>query len=62
MDAILAGERDPYRLAQLRNRHIQASEETIIKSLVGDYREEHLFTLGQSLKSYRHYQGADSGS
>ncbi len=56
MDAILAGERDPHKLAQLRNRHIQASEETIIKSLVGDYREEHLFTLRQSLKSYRHYQ------
>jgi transposase len=56
MDAILAGERDPQKLAQLRNRHIQASEETIIKSLVGDYREEHLFTLRQSLKSYRHYQ------
>jgi transposase len=56
MDAILAGERNPQKLAQLRNRHIQASEETIIKSLVGDYREEHLFTLRQSLKSYRHYQ------
>jgi len=56
MDAILAGERDPHKLARLRNRHIQASEETITKSLVGDYREEHLFTLCQSLKSYRHYQ------
>ena len=56
LDAILAGERNPQQLAQLRNRHIQASEETIIKSLVGDYREEHLFTLRQSLKSYRHYQ------
>jgi hypothetical protein len=56
MDAILAGERDPHKLAQLRNRHIQTSEETIIKSLVGDYREQHLFTLRQSLKSYRHYQ------
>jgi transposase len=56
MDAVLAGERDPHKLAKLRNRHIQASEETIIKSLVGDYREEHLFTLRQSLKSYRHYQ------
>jgi len=56
MDAILAGERNPQKLVQLRNRHIQASEETIMKSLVGDYREEHLFTLRQSLKSYRHYQ------
>ena len=35
MDAILAGERNPQNLAQLRNRHIQASEETIMKLLVG---------------------------
>jgi transposase len=56
MDAILAGERNPQKLAQLRNCHIQASEETIMKSLVGDYHKEHLFTLRQSLKSYRHYQ------
>jgi transposase len=27
-----------------------------MKSLIGDYREEHLFTLRQSLRSYRHYQ------
>jgi hypothetical protein len=56
VDAILAGERDPHKLAQLRNWRIRASEETIMKSLVGDYREEHLFTLRQSLESYRHYQ------
>jgi transposase len=56
VEAILAGERDPQKLAQLRDWRIKASEETIMKSLVGDYREEHLFTLGQSLKSYRHYQ------
>jgi transposase len=56
VDAILAGERDPEKLAQLRDWRIRASKETIMKSLVGDYREEHLFTLGQSLKSYRHYQ------
>lgn len=56
VDAILVGERDPAKLAQLRDWRIRASEETIMKSLVGDYREEHLFTLGQSLESYRHYQ------
>lgn len=44
VDAVLDGERDPHKLAQLRNRHIQASEETIMKSLVGDYREEHAFS------------------
>jgi transposase len=56
IEAILAGERDPHKLAQLRDWRIRATEETIMKSLVGDYREEHLFTLGQSLQSYRHYQ------
>jgi transposase len=56
VDAILVGERDPAKLAQLRDWRIRASEETIMKSLVGDYRDEHLFTLGQSLESYRHYQ------
>jgi hypothetical protein len=56
VDAILAGERDPQKLAQLRDWRIRASEETITKSLVGDYREEHVFTLRQSLESYRHYQ------
>lgn len=56
MDAILAGERDPLKLARLRHPRIRASEETVMKSLVGDYREEHLFTLRQSLKAYRYYQ------
>lgn len=39
MDAVLAGERDPHKLAHLRDPRIRASEETIMKSLVGDYRE-----------------------
>jgi transposase len=56
VDAILAGERDPLVLAKLRNERIKASEEVIAKSLVGDYRPEHLFTLRQSLMAYRSYQ------
>lgn len=56
LDAILAGERDPDALAQLRDRRVKASPETIAKALVGDYRPEHLFTLRQSLDSYRHYR------
>ncbi|MGB7848675.1 MAG: IS110 family transposase, partial [Candidatus Acidiferrum sp.] len=56
VDAILAGERDPLRLAKLRHERIKASEEVIAKSLVGDYRQEHLFTLRQSLAAYRSYQ------
>jgi transposase len=57
LDAILAGERNPKVLAELRDWRIRASKETIMKSLVGDYRDEHLFTLRQSLVAYRHYQG-----
>jgi transposase len=56
VDAILAGERDPHELAKLRDRRIKASEETIMKSLVGDYREEHLYVLRQSLECYRTYR------
>jgi len=56
LDAILAGERNPRRLAALRDPRIKASPETIAKSLVGDYRREHLFTLGQSVTAYRQYQ------
>jgi transposase len=56
VDAILDGERDPLKLAKLRNERIKATEEVIAKSLVGDYRPEHLFTLRQSLAAYRSYQ------
>jgi transposase len=56
VNAILEGERNPLALAKLRNERIQASEEVIAKSQVGDYRPEHLFTLQQSLTAYRSYQ------
>ncbi len=56
IDSILAGERDPQQLAKLRNERIKATEEVIAKSLVGDYRPEHIFTLRQSLTAYRHYE------
>lgn len=56
VDAILAGERDPFALAKLRNDRIKATEAVIAKSLVGDYRPEHIFTLRQSLTAYRSYQ------
>jgi len=56
LDAILGGERNPLKLAQLRDPRIKASAETIAKSLVGDYRREHLFTLRQSVTAYRSYQ------
>src|SRR5580700_628863 len=56
VDAILAGERNPQALAALRHERIKAPGEVIAKSLVGDYRPEHIFTLRQSLAAYRSYQ------
>jgi transposase len=56
IDAVLNGERSPFTLAKLRHDRIKASEEVIAKSLVGDYRTEHLFTLRQSVAAYRNYQ------
>jgi transposase len=56
VDAILQGQRDPAVLSQLRDQRIKASEETIRKSLVGNWRPEHLFTLRQSREMYRRYQ------
>ena len=56
LDAIVGGERDPQKLASLRDGRVHASAETVRKSLVGNYRREHLFTLQQSLKAFRQYQ------
>jgi transposase len=56
LDAILDGERNPKKLAVLKDRRIKANESVIVKSLKGDYRPEHLFTLKQALQSYRHYR------
>lgn len=61
IDAILDGERDPFKLAGLRDGRIKATEQTIAKALVGDYRREHLFTLRQSLAAFRHYQQLVAG-
>lgn len=56
VEAIVAGQRSPAQLAALCDRKVRSSRETVIKSLVGNYRSEHLFTLRQSLQAYRQYQ------
>jgi transposase len=56
VDAILAGQRNAVELAKLRDSRIKADAETIRKSLVGNWRPEHLFTLCQSRELYRTYQ------
>ena len=55
IDSILSGNHNPIKLADLKNGKIKATKKVIIKSLTGNYREEHLFTLRQSLESYRFF-------
>jgi len=52
IEAIIAGERDPEVLADLRDRRIKASREDIIKSLEGYWTCEHLFELKQCYQLY----------
>nr|WP_319563722.1 IS110 family transposase [uncultured Rhodoferax sp.] len=49
---IVAGERDPKALAHHRHSRVKASTGDIIKALTGNWREEHLFVLRQSLGMY----------
>jgi transposase len=53
---ILAGERDPKVLAKNRDKRCNNSEEVIAKSLVGSYRDEHLFALKQAVELYEFHQ------
>lgn len=61
---IVAGQRDPARLARHRHRRIKASEQDIVRALTGHWREEHLFVLGQALGMYddiaRHLHACDT--
>ncbi len=53
--AIIAGERDGRILANLKSNRIRASKDEIVKSLVGNWREEHLFALKQAMSLYDAY-------
>ncbi len=54
--AMVAGERNPDKLAALKDKRIQSSTSEIAKALSGDYRSEHLFVLQQELALYDVYQ------
>jgi transposase len=54
--AVLAGERDPNRLAALRHGKCKHDEATIAEALRGDWREEHLFALAQAVELVEAYQ------
>jgi len=52
--AILAGERDPSRLAALRHEKCARSEKEIALALEGTWRPEHLFALKQAFELYQY--------
>jgi transposase len=54
--AILAGQRDPLKLAKLRNHKCKRTEAEIARALYGNWRDEHLFTLRQAVELYEIYQ------
>src|SRR5207247_488948 len=54
--AILAGERDPRKLAELSHPQIRATREEIVQSLEGNWRPELLFVLKQEMEMYDTYQ------
>lgn len=56
LDAILAGERDPKKLALLADRRVKKSQAQIEAALRGDYRPELLFVVSQTLHAYRQMQ------
>ncbi|WP_404294811.1 IS110 family transposase (plasmid) [Microvirga sp. RSM25] len=54
--ALVAGERDPDRLAALRDGRCKTPLATLRAALVGNDREEHVFALAQALELYEIYQ------
>lgn len=54
--AILDGKRDPDTLAAMRDVRCKQSAATIARSLKGNYRPEHLFSLRQAVELYEIYQ------
>ena len=56
LKALLAGERDVNMLTDMRDRNCKATHEVIAQSLIGNYRQEHLFSLKQAVELFEFYQ------
>ena len=56
LEAVLNGERDPQKLAALKDHRLKASRDVLAKSLRGDWRAEHLFTLKQTHALWQTHQ------
>ncbi|MBD0286307.1 MAG: IS110 family transposase [Flavisolibacter sp.] len=56
VEAILNGERNAENFLPYIDRRVKADRETIVKSLEGNWREEHLFMLKESYEMYQTYR------
>ncbi len=56
INAILAGERDPHKLAEFRDPRVKASKHEIALSLEGNWQEDLLFVLKQEQDGYEFCQ------
>lgn len=56
IEAILAGERDPRKLASLRDRRVAKSEREIADALTGNFKEEQIFIIRENLTHHRFLQ------
>lgn len=54
--AIISGERNPVKLASMRNERCNNSETIIAKALEGNWRSEHIFALKQAVELYDFYK------
>jgi len=59
--AIVGGERDCIKLAQMRHSQIKSSVEEIAKALEGDYCPKHLFALQNSAGTLRQLSAQNHG-
>ena len=57
IEAILSGERDPQRLAALRDGRTKKGVEEIALSLEGDYKDEQLYLLQSNYDTYKFLNG-----
>lgn len=56
IEAIVKGERNAVNFLPCIGKGIKADRQTIVKSLEGNWREEHLFTLKESYEMYKIYR------
>src|SRR5882672_737765 len=56
IQAILAGERDPHKLAAFRNWRVKATQEQLARSLEGNWQEDLLLVLKQEQDGYEFCQ------